>query len=678
MNRLRPEGLLLVLILTALPGSSAHAWPADSRTPSRSRVEITTIDIQGGRIDAFQPDHEACAGLSAGEPAMEKTSCLAVKTAGGQASGSAMLAFAGDWNFDVPGMHDREYHLCIPASAGKCNSFERPANYRRTGVMPPLVDKVATLDLVDRNAPREIVAFRMQPTTATQHPNSHSESIDFDPIKSDEDNGLNKTQVSRGGLRLQGVNVAGAWGMFGRLAPRRRGSETSKALGINAGTDDYAQSEHYHWGGLLAQSLFFNVIENGFRAASDDQIRNLLANKPFWHDYAASIRQFNMRRWNDGDDFLVNYTGHPMQGAVSGFIEIQNDPRGRELEISANRQYWESRFKAFLWATVYSTHSEISPLGEAGIGNEGGWTYPIHCKTRCTEPGTYKHFTNNTGWVDFIVTPTAGTLWMLAEDTLDRFVSDRIQGDNRASLVPKIIRGALNPSRTMANAVRFKAPWYRDWQQSAEIERSRGVHLLPSDEEIAAAQQFRRVSIAPYFRSMPFGTASRSCTLCVQNPGIGIALDYGLARWVSASVAVENQPNPVMKDSIVLGSTISVGFGLRLTYETPRNNLSFAVRPGFLITQVAQPLRPEGASHIDSSQPQSVENAAITLALSNDIKLTPLLSMRFSIGDTIVRTGASGGDEVGIGSPPYLSWLSKDKYTNRSTWSSAVGPVLRF
>jgi hypothetical protein len=76
MNRLRPEGLLLVLILTALPGSSAHAWPADSRTPSRSRVEITTIDIQGGRIDAFQPDHEACAGLFAGEPAMEKTSYL--------------------------------------------------------------------------------------------------------------------------------------------------------------------------------------------------------------------------------------------------------------------------------------------------------------------------------------------------------------------------------------------------------------------------------------------------------------------------------------------------------------------------------------------------------------------------------------------------------------------------
>jgi hypothetical protein len=677
MNRLRPQGLLLALVLTALPASSAHAWPADSRNPSLSRVEVTTIDMQDG-VAAFRYDHQAFAGLSVSEPGMEKTPCLTVNKAGEQGSDTAMVAFAGDWNFDVPGMHNREYHFYVPPSAGKCSSFESPAEYRRSGVMPPHAVKTATLDLGPEAASHQRAVFPMRPLIGTQHPDPDQESIDFDLFKSDEDNGLDGTLVSPGGLRFEGVNVGAAWAMFGRLAPHRQGSERSEVLTVEAGTDAYAKSEHYHWGGLLAQSLFFNVIENGFRAASDDQIRNLLANKPFWHDYAASIRQFNMRRWNDGDDFLVNYTGHPMQGAVSGFIEIQNDPRGRELEISANREYWESRFKAFLWATVYSTHSEISPLGEAGIGNEGGWTYPIHCKTRCTEPGTYKHYTNNTGWVDFIVTPTAGTLWMLAEDTLDRFVSDRIQGNNRSRLAPKIIRGALNPSRTMANAVRFKAPWYRDWQQGEDMEPLRGVHFLPSDEEVAAAQEFRRVSIAPYFRSMPFGTASRSCTLCVQNPGLGIALDYGLARWVSVTFALENQPNPVVKNSTFIGSTLSVGLGLRLTYETPHNSLSFAVRPGFLITQVAQPLRREGTSYIDSKQPQKVENGAITLALSNDIKLTPLLSMRFSIGDTIVRTSTSGGDEAGIGSPPYLTWLSKQEYTNRSTWSSAVGPVLRF
>jgi hypothetical protein len=597
---LRLGGLLLTLVLTALPANPAHAWAADRGISSPPKGEVKTVGIHES-IGPFRPDDAASAGFSSGEPGME------------------------------------------------------------------------TLDLVHEPAPHQGALFPTPPLIGTPRPEPVEESIDFDLIKTDEEDALNGQQVSPGGLRFDGVNVGAAWAMFGRLTPHRQRSETNEADAVDGGTDDYAKSEHYHWKGLLAQSLFFNVIENGFRAASDDQIRNLLANKPFWHDYAASIRQFNMRRWNDGDDFLVNYTGHPMQGAVSGFIEIQNDPRARELEISATHEYWESRFKAFLWAAVYSTHSEISPLGEAGIGNEGGWTYPIGCKTRCTEPGTYKHYTNNTGWVDFIVTPTAGTLWILAEDTLDRYVSDRIQGDNRAALVPKIIRGALNPSRTMANAVRFKAPWYRDSQQSAEIERSRSAHFLPSDEEVAAADEFRRVSIAPYFRYSPFGTASNSCTLCVQNPGAGITLDYALARWVSASIAVENQPNPVVNNTTLIGSTISVGFGLRLSYETPRNSLSFAVRPGFLITQIAQ-----GSGNLDSKRVRSVDNSAITLALSNDIKLTPLLSMRFSIADTIVRTGTLDGQQVGIGSPPYLSWLSKQEYSNRSTWSSAVGPVLRF
>ena len=314
--------------------------------------------------------------------------------------------------------------------------------------------------------------------------------------------------------------------MFDRLAPRRQKSETSEANTVNIGSDHSLKSEHYHWRGLLAQSLFFNVIENGFRAASDDQIRNLLANRPFWHDYAASIRQFNMGRWNDGDDFLVNYTGHPMQGAVSGFIEIQNDPRGRELEISANHEYWESRFKAFLWAAVYSTHSEISPLGEAGIGNEGGWTYPIHCriKTGCTEPGTYKHYTNNTGWVDFIVTPTAGTLWMLAEDTLDRYVSDRIQGSNRDRADAENNTGRLEPEPDYGKCGTLQStlvPRFPTERRDRTI--GRGAHFLPSDDDVAAAEEFRRVSIAPYFRSI-----CRSA----QHPALAL-FSYRIRGWAS-------------------------------------------------------------------------------------------------------------------------------------------------
>ena len=244
-----------------------------------------------------------------------------------------------------------------------------------------------------------------------------------------------------------------------------RQSHSNDAAELARELDEPWRYESYHWAGLIAQSLFFNAVESSFRIASDDQIRYLVARKPFWHDYFASMRQFNMGRWNDGDDFLTNYVGHPMHGAVAAYIEVQNDPTGRQQEISATRDYWMSRFKGFLWATAFSAHSEISPLGEAGIGNEGGWTYPIgDCHRPCKQfnPKTW-HYTNNTGWVDFIITPTVGMLWVLAEDTIDRYISDRIQGDRRSAAFPLILRGVLNPSRTMANAcLLYTSPSPRD------------------------------------------------------------------------------------------------------------------------------------------------------------------------------------------------------------------------
>jgi len=126
--------------------------------------------------------------------------------------------------------------------------------------------------------------------------------------------------------------------------------------------------EPFHWKGLILQSLSFEMLQNATRVMTADQHdRHILLNKPFWSDYWASLNQFNMRRWNDGDSIKVNYIGHPMQGAISGYIQIQNDPRGRELRISRDHAYWKSRYYSFLWTTVYSTWWEIGPLGETAI-----------------------------------------------------------------------------------------------------------------------------------------------------------------------------------------------------------------------------------------------------------------------------------------------------------------------
>ena len=483
-----------------------------------------------------------------------------------------------------------------------------------------------------------------------------------------------------GMMTINGVAVGDAIDAVQRFAPRSVNLNEREVPIVDPSDPNYTViAGPYNWRGLLAQSLFFNVVENTFRAASDDQIRMMLAKKPFWHDYFASMKQFNMRRWNDGDDFLVNYVGHPLQGAVAADIFVQNDPVGRQLEIGSNPLYWKSRFKAFLWATAYSTHSEISFLGEAGIGNEGGWTYPIKCKTKgCPEWQPGWHYTNNTGWVDFTITPTVGFLWMLAEDTVDRFVSDHFQGGDRFNLGLAFMRGALNPARTFANAMRLQYPWYRDFQHDPELENSLMVHSQPSDEQIAEAGRFRRFAIAPFIHTMPMGSPNQPCTLCFSNAGFGVAWDIAITPWLAASFATSSQSGLLEKGTTDTGSTTMFGAGLRFMHDGPVNNFSLVVRPTIVISEVQGPeelnLRRNTFMHpmIDN------ERAAVTLMFSNDYKLNKTVAIRTSIADTIIRYKSLIEDPPGIGKPPNLSWLSKDEYTNKSNWTCETGPVIRF
>jgi hypothetical protein len=511
-------------------------------------------------------------------------------------------------------------------------------------------------------------------------PASVNKSPSQDDTSTDVGASLAEENADFGNFSVNGLDVVEGWTAVQKLAFTGTSMSAREVPIVDPSAPAYGTHEHYHWSGLLAQSLFFNVFENIFRAASDDQIRVLLANKPFWHDYIASTKQFNMRRWNDGDDFLVNYVGHPMQGAVSGFIEIQNDPVGRQLEIGRNPEYWKSRFRAFLWAVVYSTHSEISPLGEAGIGNEGGWTYPIRCKIPgCPNWNPAKmHSTNNTGWVDFTITPTVGMLWLLAEDTLDRFLGDWVQRGNTANLGAAFLRGGLNPSRSMANAMRLRAPWYRDFQHEPEVEESLVTRVQPSDEQLAELGPLRRISIAPFFHTMPFGSQAQPCMLCFAGPGIGVGLDIAITRWLSISLEARQQAGLLGKGSTAKGSTASIGYGVRFTHEGLRDNISIAVRPSLVIDQISGPLVLDQAHNTYVHTNEDVARTAVTIAVSNDFKVSKSIAVRYTLADTIVRYRTGVEDPPGIGKVPYLTWLSKDNYTNRSNWSGEAGPVFRF
>jgi len=79
---------------------------------------------------------------------------------------------------------------------------------------------------------------------------------------------------------------------------------------------------------MYASSSFVGVM-HGYRFATEPSTRNALSNQPF--GYFAALGA--MHGWSDGDGYFENYLGHPIQGAVSDYLWIHNDPRYRNVEF---------------------------------------------------------------------------------------------------------------------------------------------------------------------------------------------------------------------------------------------------------------------------------------------------------------------------------------------------------
>jgi hypothetical protein len=183
----------------------------------------------------------------------------------------------------------------------------------------------------------------------------------------------------------------------------------------------------------------FLSIQHGLRMVQH-KTRAQLDGK-FFHDYANAVS--GLGGWGDTDSILTNYVGHPMMGAITGYVQIQNDPQGIGLEFEARSgAYWRSRLKATAWAAFYSTQFELGPISEASIGNVG------------EKRGTM-------GYVDLVMTPMGGMGWILAEDAVDKHWIRKME-NGRSDGMKRFMRIFFNPNRSVANVLRFKKPWFRD------------------------------------------------------------------------------------------------------------------------------------------------------------------------------------------------------------------------
>ena len=204
--------------------------------------------------------------------------------------------------------------------------------------------------------------------------------------------------------------------------------------------DDTANKidESFHWRSAIKQSLMFLAIQHGY-AFTQPKTREALKGK-FFKDYVKSVK--SLHGWADGGRFFTNYLAHPMQGAFTGFIQVQNDPKGLKQRFGTSADYWRSRMKAMAWTAAWSTQFEIGPISQASIGNVG-------LKGKQT-------------YVDIVMTPLGGTAMLISEDAIDRFVMEHIERRTNNFYAIIFSRMLLSPTRTVANLFRFKTPWYRD------------------------------------------------------------------------------------------------------------------------------------------------------------------------------------------------------------------------
>lgn len=205
-----------------------------------------------------------------------------------------------------------------------------------------------------------------------------------------------------------------------------------------------------HWRQLFISSAVFNGFQNAGNLYTGYWYRYETMHGKWWDRYVNSVEGWAWNRWDDYNPFLDDYVGHPMMGAISDYLWIQNDPKSMAVVQSNTWPYWRRMLRAGAYATAYSFQWKFGPLGEESIGHDGDHLVPDG-----------KIYSNETGWVELVTTPVGGGLWTMAEDALDQHVITHLENESRNPFALTIYQ-FLSPSRAAANILRFRPPWYRD------------------------------------------------------------------------------------------------------------------------------------------------------------------------------------------------------------------------
>jgi hypothetical protein len=227
--------------------------------------------------------------------------------------------------------------------------------------------------------------------------------------------------------------------------PDKRPSESSSASS-NIKSVRAEDSNKIQWWAAIKESLLYTGVMHVFDITTEAGTRDTL-NGPLLRNYFRSVSE--LRGWSDSDKFMAPYVGHPIEGGAFGFIFRQNDPKYKTVQMGDGRDYYISLLRSMAYAAVWHTQWKIGPFSEASVGN-----VMLHASP---------------GFITLVDTPTLGTLEIMGEDSVDRYL---IMGlENRTANRTMIImaRSFLNPARSVANMTAFHVPWRRDTRMGIDV-----------------------------------------------------------------------------------------------------------------------------------------------------------------------------------------------------------------
>lgn len=210
-----------------------------------------------------------------------------------------------------------------------------------------------------------------------------------------------------------------------------------------------------HWHQLIISSAVFNAFQDAGNLYTGYWYRWETTHGHWFQRWINSAAGWHWSVWSDDNPPLDDYVGHPMMGAITSDLWIENDPKSMTVTQSNTWPYWRRVLRAGAYSAGYSFWWKLGPTGEASVGHNGDHYYYDNSYNNG------KSLTNETGWVTLVTTPVGGSLWVMGEDAIDKHLVAPAEDRGRN---PFALLGLsfLEPAHATANILRFRPPWYRD------------------------------------------------------------------------------------------------------------------------------------------------------------------------------------------------------------------------